>query len=236
MGIKKPATPISTETALDRITSIVPMLATDVRIALAVYATMEAGNKIIAERLGDRPRPGADTFNLIQNSLTMRLAIEVAKIYDHTKAFPLDAQDKASIPVLAHHLSRSDVRAVMIGRARGWMPRFPGMEASHAEACSKALDIVTGWRLQLGEAGVAALARVRDLRNRRLAHSLFDRDPEPLPRYQDLFDLLQHAREVTEAALAVLGEPADLTSDQEVADDHAERFWSIVFAALQNAE
>jgi hypothetical protein len=102
---------------------------------------------------------------LIQNSLAIRLTLDVAKVFDVGLSRPLDDQDKASIPILAHYLARSDVRYHLLERARAWTPHYP-------------------------EQGAAALERVRGLRHRRLAHSLFDKEPDPLPRYNDLFDLL----------------------------------------------
>jgi AbiU2 len=229
--------PISLEAALERADAIVPMLASDVRIALAVCATFQSGHDTIIDNLRGMPKPGADTFDLIESSLALKLALDIAKIYDEAQARPLDSQDKASIPVLAHHLGRNDVRDALADRARQWTPQFPDLEPMHVRCCETAIDNVTGWRLRLGTAGLEALERVRELRNRRLAHSLYDRDPNPVPPYNDLFDLLRHARDIAGAALlAVRGEGANLSEDEAFLREEADRFWAIVLSALRAAE
>ena len=71
----------------------------------------------------------------------------------------------------------------------------------------------------------AALVRIREFRNARLAHSLFDKEPDALPKYGDLDLLLGAAKEAAQyASLAVEGRNTDFDDiardDRRTADDY----------------
>ena len=82
----------------------------------------------------------------------------------------------------------------------------------------------------------AALGRTRDFRNRRLAHSLFDKEPEAPPRYADLNLLLDLAKEAaTSASLAVEGLSTDVGDQARRDRQNAEGYAACVLDGLQRA-
>jgi hypothetical protein len=68
----------------------------------------------------------------------VRLALELARIYDVGAVRRLDEWDKTSIPILAHHLDRADMRGKLRERARA-----PHGTERDDKACAEAIDTVT---------------------------------------------------------------------------------------------
>lgn len=213
------------------------MLRSDVRTAILSHEVMEAANEVVPNGMAGIRSEFFDTYGAVQNALALKLAMDLARIFDVTVSgrFPIAEQDKASIPVLAALLDRSDVREHFICEAAHWFRGVasPGVsrEASFeamwvavgkvnkerrnkdALACERALDDFAALAVRLRAEGsdeADALGRVRRFRNQRLAHSLFDKEPEKCPRYSDLSMLLKAAMNATELALfAVEGQNAD---------------------------
>src|SRR4051794_5389688 len=116
---------ISTSEAVRRVEAIVPMLADDVLRAIELHQTMEAANEIVALPLRDRRVDWAEPFSIIQNTLSLMLAMNLARIFDVSSTWPLDKQDKASIPILAHHLGQADVQHDLVTKAQA-AGNYPG--------------------------------------------------------------------------------------------------------------
>jgi hypothetical protein len=80
------------------------------------------------------------------------------------------------------------------------------------------------------------LGRVRQLRTQRLAHSLFDKEPDRAPRYADLFLLLRLAKEAAKhASLAVEGRNADFDDLAQDSRANADGFYACVRDGLLRA-
>jgi hypothetical protein len=187
--------PIPVEEALRRVDAILPMLYQDVWIALRLRCVMDAANQI-AVPLFEKPSYVGDTLAVVTNSMHVRLALDLARIYDVGTARRLDDQDKASIPILAHHLERIDVREKLCGRAK-----WPKGTDEDSKACADALDVATMIKAIMARAPVGpALKRLKEFRDRRLAHRLYDKEPEELPTFDDLFLLTNTARTFAEVA------------------------------------
>jgi hypothetical protein len=219
--------PITTQEAVRRVQAIVPLVADDIRQSIEIAETMEAGNRIVPPGLNGREFDGASAYTVIHYSLALKLALDVARIFDVSGGRELDTQDKASIPVLMHHLRKPEVAAELIARAQFWDPLPTRITLAPPEACKAAvaLAIKRADELVTGEAA-EALGRVRQLRTRRLAHMLFDKEPDPLPRYRDLFLLLKAAQGIgTAAVLAVEGRLTVFKRNEQRARRNGEEFW-----------
>ena len=112
---------MDTEEALRRVRRIAPILSDDVRTAVRSHAVLEAANDTIPR--GVKNHEFAATFNAIQNALGLKLALELARIFDLSKRGPPQEQDKASVPVLAALLGRADVQLGLEREAESnWFP------------------------------------------------------------------------------------------------------------------
>ena len=84
-----------TEKAVERVEAIVSLLLPDIKIAIDVCETMEAANEVVAQHLAGRHIDGMDAFNVVQHSLALKLALDLARIFDVSQGRHLDTQDKA---------------------------------------------------------------------------------------------------------------------------------------------
>ncbi|TAU37642.1 hypothetical protein ELI43_34075 [Rhizobium leguminosarum] len=203
-----------------------------------------------------------ETYNAVQNALTLKLALDIARIFDLSVSakYPAGEQDKASVQVLAALLERDDVTAELDKAATEWMSGFDyagddfaslpdgvndmlaemaGDDAEENKAsCRSAINefIAEAAKLNDEAAGAhGALTRVRDFRNKRLTHSLFDKEPDALPLYSDL-DILLEAAKIA-ARLAKLAE-MEATELEEQADrnrENAEGYAACVLDGLKRA-
>lgn len=220
----KQPTELAVTEAQRRIDAIAPMLLWDVRRLLDTRSIMDAANRMVIAR-GLVVGPRAEPYNIIQQRLAMMLAVDLARVFDVSGSRHLDNQDKASIPVLAHHLRRVDIRALLEVRARdgiAWMANVS------AEACAASIDRALKDYDQLlsSDEGRTALERLRELRTQRLAHSLFDKDPAR-PFYSELFLLADFAGTfVSQTTLAIMGNNHDLANRQEDLGRSADAFWA----------
>ena len=82
----------------------------------------------------------------------------------------------------------------------------------------------------------AALVRIRQFRDFRLAHSLFDIEPDALPIYADLELLLSIAKEATKhASLAVEGHNVDFDDMAQEERKNADGYYACVLDGLKRA-
>lgn len=239
------------------------MLRRDVRTAVLSHAIMEAANDTIPKGMDGTHSAFSDTYLATQNALAMKLAMDLARIFDLSERgrYLPEKQDKASIPVLAALLRKPDVQRGLEEDAAKWLPSVahlgtfgpapPGIvEAALKEAeenhrsedrdqCRRAIAnfLATAGRLEIdGSEEGAALGRIREFRNRRLAHSLFDKEPEAPPRYSDLSLLLEVAAEAaTHASLAVEGLNTDFGDEARRDRENAEGYAACVLDGLKRA-
>ncbi|TQI74064.1 hypothetical protein FHT98_1805 [Bosea sp. AK1] len=254
---------MDTDEAVRRVSLIAPMLREDVQTAIVSHAVLEASNAILPKGLSGITTPFVETYNGVQYALTMKLAMDLARIFDlsESKRFPPEEQDKASIPVLAALMSRPDVRNALENEAAEWLPGVEYIGASNAipadvlEGILKSVEddhragdrasfqnasasfLVIAGRLAVdGSDEKAALVRIREFRNKRLAHSLFDKEPDELPKYSDLHLLLDIAKEAAKYALLAV-EGLNTEFDDQARRDHekAEGYAKCVLDGLKRA-
>jgi hypothetical protein len=176
----------------------------------------------------------AGAYATIHHALSLKLATDIARIFDVGVGREPDKQDKASIPILVHHLGKPEVAAEFVRRSQSWTNTPSQIAVAPKAACQAAIDLVITSASELETGKIAeALKRIRDLRNRCHAHMLFDKEPDPLPNYRDLFLLLKLARVIaTPAVLAVEGEVVLFEGNEQFARRDAEQFWQRVLQGI----
>ncbi len=252
------------EEALRRVRLITPMLRQDVGTAVASHSVMEACNDVIPPGMEGIHTLFNDTYGIIQNALALKLAMDIARIFDvgQNPKYPPETQDKASIQVLAALFKVPGVQERLEDEASDWLPGIkdissewagPGsleiaaitktIEAEHRigdrEACGEAIAAFLDIESRLSVAGSeeeGAIHRIRDFRNRRLAHALFDKEPDALPMYSDLHLLLDLAMDAARyASLVVEGLNTEF-DDQAYRDrSTAEGYAACVLTGLREA-
>jgi hypothetical protein len=167
--------------------------------------------------------------------------MDLARIFDLSQgknAHPAEEQTKASIPVLAALLTRPDVQDGLLQDAAKWIADT-SYRSLNVDACQKAitdfLALAHGLKVEDSEEN-AALVRIRQFRDRRLAHSLFDQEPNAWPRYADLDLLLGVAKEATQhASFAVEGLNVDFDDMAQEDRKNAEGYYASVLDGLKRA-
>jgi hypothetical protein len=234
--------PLPAEEALRRTTLITSLLAKDTWYALRARTALHTANDVILEKNFDGPSRFGDTYNVVQNSLALTVALAIARLFDLNKStdrYPVEEQDKASIPVLATLLMRIDVQDALAEKARGWLPDLTrGPELGESDCRSRLSTALSLYEAHTDSADhQAALTRLRDFRTGRLAHHLFDDLPTDLPRFDDLNLLAICARDfVRSAVLAVTGTDRDLGHEEDIKRKIDRQFWDIGLSAVLAVE
>jgi hypothetical protein len=237
----KKTDPLDTEEALRRTDRICPLLARDTWVALRARVAVEAANETVSREEFNRPSKFGDTYNVIQNSLLITVALSIARVFDlsDTEQYPAERQDKASVPVLAHLLMREDVQQRLIVRARSWTPQLNDGAKLGEDACrdaiASALDVYKTF--ETSSDAQDAQNRLRQFRTRRLAHHLFDKEPDALPHINDVFLLANTASEFVRCTvLAIEGKERHLDREQAIKWPIDFEFWGLALSATLAAE
>jgi hypothetical protein len=233
MTISKNRKPLDTIEALRRAHEIETMLRADIRAMSRSHVIMETANFIVSKRLGGQKMDGAPTFNAIQNTIGLKIAMDLARIFDLTENRIVESQDKASVPVLSALLARPDVQEALAQKARQCF--FVRAEEDVRQATHSCLKSASVLEIPHSDAA-QALKRVRDFRTTRLAHSLFDKQPEKLPLYNDLKLLRGLAEEfVTYAAMATCGHLISCSEWSEIDEADATEYFKCVLDGVSRA-
>ena len=218
---------LTPEEAIRRVDEIVLMSARDFRAAEQTYVVWKSSNDIIAFQMKDVKGKNAFSFNVIQHSLLMKLALDVARIFDHSDIVrhPMAEQDKASIPVLAALIEISDVKAELLSRAAK-------STQTTISVNSEIANILGVWKKfeVPNSAEKSGLKRLKEFRTKRLAHALFDSEPDQLPTPYDIILLLDNARKVVRSACKIIF----LVDWNDEQSKDAEDFCFKVLDALKN--
>jgi hypothetical protein len=134
---------------------------------------------------------------------------------------------------------REDVQQQLIVRARSWIPDLIDGAKLGEDACrgaiASALDLYEAF--QTSSDAQAAQSRLRDFRTRRLAHGLFDQEPNPLPQVNDVFLLADTAREfVRWTVLAIEGIDRPLEREMAIKWPADFEFWDPALSATLATE
>jgi hypothetical protein len=141
--------------------------------------------------------------------------------------------------LLAALLTRHDVKDGLLQDAAEWIADNSYYRSLNVDACQKAitdfLTLAQGLEVEDSEEN-AALVRIRQFRDSRLAHSLFDKKPDALPIYADLGRLLGVAKEATKHALfAVEGHNVDFDDISQEDRKNADDYYACVLDGLKRA-
>lgn len=215
---------ITQSVALDRLGLMVASLEENIKIALGTKAVLESGNRIIKLN-PQRKCPGASAYDTIHQSLTINLALSLARIFDPgTKSRHPNKRDIASIPLIIRLLKQRRCQKALTKRAKLWVPGIPHFEEIQAKGCQRAIDKAISSYAKLKK--IKPAHRLRNLRNYQLAHSMMRDMLEKIPTYNDLFFLMDIARDVTQSSmLAINGENVRFKDYERISLNKADRFW-----------
>lgn len=241
--------------ALRRVKCILPMLIADVKTAIQSHAVMEAMNPIVPIETKGLRSPFLGTYNAVKTALVLKFAMDLARLFDWSAGRKLKDQEKASVLVLSALLAQADVQAELEAAAIiGWRSDVASLtgvidaplrslaskrQATNRDAFRTALMafLAASERLTVdGSPAKAALKRLRDFRTKRLAHRMFDDEPDEWPKYGDFDLLLEIAVEaVTAAALAIDGLNTSLDERAALDRESAEGFARCLVDGLKRA-
>lgn len=237
------------------------MLRHDVETAILSHEVMEAQNAIIPKGLDGLYSDFAQTYGAIQNALVLKLAMDVARVFDSSARFPVERQDMASVTVLGMLVEQVGVVDELTARASFWISwiewanddnsfRPPEIEAAakeimneeqaaDTETCKSALAEIAKLANRLSDptsAEASALSRLTGFRNQRLAHSLFDKEPDAYPKYEDLTLLLEIAKSAARlSSMAVEGLSVDFAEQTSRSRENAEGYALTVLDGLKRS-
>jgi hypothetical protein len=209
-------------------------LVNDIEIAIRFKTILESGNDLV-RNMEKRPFYGAHAYSGIHTALVIALAITMARIFDiGSRRFPRNKQAVASIPALIHLLDQRRCRQALIRRAdEEWTPGF-----RQGAACERAINGAVGsYRtFRRSPTGRRAMSALRELRNARIAHFLYETKPTS-PLFAELFDMVTLAKGVIEKTrLSVLGSHQDSDGLSREFRRQADAFWAPALAAILAAD
>ena len=239
--VKRPRQ-LNRATAISRVDEMIKLIQRDVQIAIEVKAAMEAANKIVIGDLRNVTYHGAECYNTVKQSMALFLALTLAKLFEfpiprnnETRASRYNRSDLASIPLMVRLLKQKRCRTALLERARMWTPQLTGMGDIHAVSCERGIDraIEAYDRIQRIPRGRKAIASLKAFRDKVLAHNLLGQALENTLLYNELFLLMDVARDVTQhAKLAILGDNLDLKDVEMERARMSEAFWRPALTAV----
>lgn len=251
---------MDTEERIRRLKLIMPILETDVRQAITSFEIMESANEVVPKAMDGINTQFAETFNSIQHALSLKVALDVSRIFDYNPKYEILTQDKASIPVMTKLISGRDIKRQLfkinyseIAEAIGGSPLGENtkLEAeifqklrqnTNKKSCRNFLMSFRNITKKFDELSninsreKIAIERLRQFRNWRLAHPIFNKEFNKLPSYSDLKLLIEVAREIiTDAALIIQGKNIDLIEYASDVKNRANGFSVCVVDGLRRA-
>ena len=177
---------MNTHGVIQRVDKIVDELVTDVSRSIISRSMLEASNRRVLQALAGIETSGAEGHRIIQASLRMGLCLELARVFDVNNR-PIHKQNTASLPVLAYYLAQPDVRQSLVDRS-----------GPYAQICEAEIDAcLARWKaFKANPSDAAALERMQQLRHWRIAHNIFEKEPE-FPTHRGIFRLVSVAASIT---------------------------------------
>jgi AbiU2 len=227
---KRKRVTISQGEALRRLKAMIRALERDVKIGLWAEAVMTTGNDIFP--IGTQVAGGRAYIPIMQ-ALVGNLAITLARLFDSgAKRFHPNKRDLASIPLLVRLLDQRRCRRVLIREARQWTPSLSESASMNAARCETSInEAVKIYQQTMKKHGPkSGVKRLRNFRNFRLAHTMYEDPIKAWPNYLDLFVLLDAALQIVDhAKLAIDGVHIDLKNSQSVYREISNHFWRAAF-------
>ncbi|MDQ0467011.1 AbiU2 domain-containing protein [Labrys wisconsinensis] len=235
---------ISKSYAVSRIDKMLPLIVENVRISIQLESMLETGNEVIGEiRGGEANGPhwyGAHCYNTVINSVILNFALSLAKLFDPgTKRIHPNKRDVASIPLLLRLMKQKRCQAALVARSRQWTSEMGSIVQHHEAIAQREIDeaLAAYAKLTRAHSGRAAAATLKTFRDKKLAHSLIDPALKSLPRFEQLFFLLNTAMEIiAHVRLAVTGQNWQPEGFRKEARRQGKAFWSPAIKAVIEAE
>ena len=219
---KQPENKMDPKEGIRRVREIATLLDRSVRSAVQRRGVMDAGNRTIGKL---HPSHGAHAYNILHATLARNLTIDVVAAFDWSPVRTLEKQTKASVPALVHHLRLPEVADHLLAFSRRWDGLSPDQ---NEKDCGDALsriekrysDCCSDLEFQDG------LSKLRQVRDYRVAHNLFDNEP-PEPTYAELSLILDNAKDfAADGLLAVIGRGQDYEGAERQAASSARDLWT----------
>lgn len=235
MAKKKKVERLKLNEAVSRLDRMIDLVYLDVQVALGIEAALETANETMMGDLRGVKFHGADCYNAVSQSMSMFLTITLAKLFETptlrglSKATRYNRSDVASIPLMIRLLKQRRIQKNLCNRARDWTPSLQYTSDINAKSCGRAIDrSVEAYRMLRGKhTGRIAVAKLRKFRDKVAAHTLMVEALKASPTYNELFLLMDVARDVTEhARLAISGIHVDLKDSEERLIEMSRAFWT----------
>lgn len=223
---------ITTAEAMRRLAVMLERVETDVRYGLRIEATLTSANDRVLS-LESTKSQGAGAFNAAAQSLTLDFAITVSRLFDlGGRRYAVNRRGIASIPLLIRLLQQKRCQKALIKSAHeSWTPAgsSDALKRHQADACLRAItEALNIYRDNVSAAKVRHYrTKLRSLRDFQMAHSQLDDSRFKNPTYNELYHLMDAARDIVERTrLAVDGRHLVLSELENYYKSQGEAFWS----------
>jgi hypothetical protein len=218
----------------------------DMQLAIDVEAALQAGNSVVKSRVDWGQFYGSQCYNTVKQSSSLFLSLLLAKLFEvprprsgESPVSKFNRSDVASIPLMVRLLAQKQCAAALEADALAWPGTLAGREHLNARDCRRAISAAVTRHKELIQKrpGRRAILVLSNFRNELLAHNLVDHALPALPKYDQLFLLMDAARDVVEHAhLAINGNMADLESYERDRFDLSRHFWGKALPAAAAEE
>jgi len=218
--------PIPIGVALSRLHDGAERLRLDVNLGLAVWALMETANQEVQEKYKRKVSGAIEAYELVANSLVLRLVLIVSRLFDKSRG-PIQRQNKASLPVIAHLLGQKRIQRRAVLNAADWDKSGAVVIANASAFLKDFAKLRSSARFQ------ASLRRVRAFRDHQVAHNILLEGQRmvELPIYDDVFALLGAACDLSaKASIVSGGRNASFRDHEQEYLRQAARFWPAALA------
>lgn len=204
-----------------KLVGISDRLHTATHIAVRDRAFLETGNRYPdLSKVFDKTYEGHGLM-VVRQALLDNLVIALARCWDPY------GSDRASFPSMLRILSDETYISELVEAAASWNPGM-GLERLNEEVVRQKTLVLKNIILdQLAGNNRERLDSIMQYRHIFLAYNL-TLDPGDLPKYQDIFDLLDITMEATELSdLTIRGQNTSFRDMEKEFENQANAFWSV---------
>ena len=216
---------MSTATKAERARTIIRSLERDLYNAIALEAILSRANDDTALHEAYNHTYEVHGLNIIHHTLINELIMTLMRMHDP------GAGNRASLDHLFGLLDDETVMAVFRQEARDWLPGILDLADDSERAVVDAVgEARSAWKALMKR---ELVERLREYRNRHLAHSLIEMPDADRPIYNDMLELLDGTSQIVKRLLlAVTGKSVDVDEVREVRRTYADAFWGTAVAGV----
>ncbi|RUV75896.1 MAG: hypothetical protein EOR30_17235 [Mesorhizobium sp.] len=241
---KKRAKPLPIETAIERLGAMVELVERELRTAIQLEMSLETANNIVKAELHGHRFYGAECYDTVKLATQLYLAIVLAKLFEEPRPKPGESiakkanrSDVASIPLMLRLLGQKRCVRKLVTEAGLWQSFRSSADQTNAAAAERhAAAALSRYReLRRSRDGGLALAKLSAFRNEWLAHLLLKQSEKNVPKYDQLFLLVDAARDIIGATkFAVKGSNLELTDWEKERSRISNAFWNPALIAARD--